>query len=86
MAGESANSMLARSNLQAAIAHLTSDQVSLELIDVLREPQRSLRDGVLVTPTLVKVSPAPERRVIGNLRDQAALHEGLGFPVQTPRE
>jgi hypothetical protein len=34
---------------------------------------------VLVTPLLVKVAPAPERRVAGNLQDETALVAGLGF-------
>jgi circadian clock protein KaiB len=79
IAGESPNSNLARANLHAAIAHLPSSEVNLEVIDVLRNPERGLVDGVLVTPTLIRVAPSPEQRVIGNLRDRNALLAGLGL-------
>jgi circadian clock protein KaiB len=79
VAGESPNSVAAKKNLRAAIAHLSAGEVTMELVDVLREPERGLRDGVLVTPTLIRVEPKPERRVIGNLRDRAALLAGLGI-------
>ena len=80
VAGESPNSVLARRNLRAAIAHLGEGEVNLEVVDVLRNPERGLRDGILVTPTVIRVAPAPERRVIGNLRDRAALLAGLAIP------
>jgi circadian clock protein KaiB len=79
VAGESPNSNLARTNLQASIAHLASSEVSLEVIDVLRNPERGLVDGVLVTPTLIRITPSPEQRVIGNLRDTNALLAALGL-------
>jgi circadian clock protein KaiB len=79
VAGHSPNSTLALANLRAAIAHLVSSEVSLEVIDVLRHPERGLVDGVLVTPTLIRTAPSPEQRVIGNLRDRNALLAGLGL-------
>jgi len=79
VAGESPNSDLARTHLRAAIEHLPAAAVSLEIVDVLREPLRALHDGVLVTPTLIRIAPLPERRVIGNLRDRDALFSGLGI-------
>ena len=52
----------------------------LEVIDVLKHPEIGLRENVLVTPTMIKVEPLPVRRVIGNLKDSAALIavRGLG--------
>lgn len=46
---------------------------------MLRNPERGLVDGVLVTPTLIRIAPSPEQRVIGNLRDTNALLAGLGL-------
>lgn len=83
VAGDSSNSQLARNNLQSALAHLPRGDVRLEVVDVLREPERALEDGVLVTPTLIRQSPLPERRVVGNLRDRSALMTGLGIDEVT---
>jgi len=71
--------MLARRNLGAALAHLSPDLVSLEIVDVLQDPDRALSVGVIVTPTLIKVSPPPERRVIGTLHDAQLLAASLGI-------
>ena len=80
VAGDSPNSARALANLRAAIAELAGAPDDVEIIDVLQTPERGLRDGILVTPMLVRVAPAPERRILGNLSDRAAL---LG--MLTPR-
>jgi circadian clock protein KaiB len=85
VAGDSPNSVLAKANLQKAIAHLAKADVTVETVDVLLDPDRGLREGILVTPTLVRVAPAPERRVIGTLHDRTALVAGLGI-VDLPHE
>lgn len=60
-------------NLRAALAAHARSPDDVEIIDVLRAPERGLRDGVFVTPMLVRVSPGPERRILGNLSDPAVL-------------
>lgn len=80
VAGDSPNSRRAVDNLRAALSGLATTP-EVEIVDVLRAPDRGLRDGVLVTPMLVRIAPAPERRILGNLSDLAIL---LG--VLAPRE
>jgi circadian clock protein KaiB len=79
VAGESPNSAQARSNLQAALETSLETDVNLEVVDVLLHPERGLEDCILVTPTLIRLTPPPEQRVIGNLRDRNALLIGLGI-------
>jgi circadian clock protein KaiB len=85
VAGDSPNSLLAKANLQRAIAHLPKGDVNVEIVDVLLDPERGLREGVLVTPILVRIAPAPERRVVGTLHDRTALVAGLGI-AEPPHE
>ncbi len=67
IAGNAPNSLQAIDNLNALCeAHLLAKP---EIVDVLEFPLRGLADGVVVTPTLVKLSPLPVKRVIGNLSD-----------------
>ena len=73
VAGSSPNSVLAQGHVRELMVHLPQGAVTLEVIDVLANPARALRDRVIVTPTLLRVSPLPELRMIGNLRDRAAL-------------
>jgi len=77
VAGDAPNSVAALVHLRAALAELPADRVDLEIIDVLQEPERGLRDDVLMTPMLVRHRPAPERRVLGNLGAARALRNVL---------
>jgi circadian clock protein KaiB len=79
IAGEGPNSVAAIANLRLALARCDEHLVEVETIDVLRDPARALRDGVLVTPMLVRVAPVPERRILGNLRDRDTLLGVLGI-------
>lgn len=78
VAGEALNSQQARQNL-AAVLEDTTDDVDLEIIDCLADPLRSLSDGIVVTPTLLKIEPEPRRTVIGNLADTEYLRRTIGL-------
>jgi hypothetical protein len=41
---------------------------------------RALADAVIVTPTVVKVSPAPAQQIIGNLSEEQEVLRALGLP------
>ena len=68
VAGNAPNSVTAITNAQAICkAHFAG--YKLEIVDMLKHPSRALADGIIVTPTLLKLSPLPIHRVIGNLSD-----------------
>ena len=69
VAGHAPNSVRAIANLKAICAQHFASAHELEIVDLLKEPLRALADGIIVTPTLVKVGPSPTRRVIGDLSD-----------------
>ncbi len=77
IAGDSPNSQMAMQRLQAFCAQHCSVPPVIEVIDVLRAPAKALEDRVVLTPTLVRVQPAPTRRVVGNLAAEAALARAL---------
>ena len=79
VAGASPNSVTAVATMRALLVEFSAHQINLEIIDVLNEPQRGLREGVLVTPMLIKVAPPPERRILGNLSDRKTLLSVLGL-------
>ncbi|MDQ3031269.1 MAG: circadian clock KaiB family protein [Myxococcota bacterium] len=69
IAGNAPNSLRAVANAKAiCLAHFAAAH-ELEIIDMLEDPRRALADGVIVTPTLLRLSPAPILRVIGDLSD-----------------
>ena len=43
------------------------DNHQIEIVDVSQQPDRALADGIIVTPTLVKVGPGPKQVIMGNL-------------------
>ena len=80
IAGGAPNSVRALSNLFAICHKYFPACHSIEIVDVLKVPERALAEAILVTPTLVKVSPAPEQQIIGNLSDEDEVLRALGLP------
>lgn len=79
VAGDAPNSVEAMANLKEICnGCLPPEQYQLEIIDVLEEPLRALDDGVLVTPTLIKVSP-PSVSIVGTLDDHDQVRRALGL-------
>ncbi len=80
LAGEAPNSVRALANLYAICRKHFPESHRIEVIDVMKEPLRALQESILVTPTLVKVSPTPELQIIGNLSDEEEVLRALGLP------
>ena len=79
VAGKAPNSVKAIANLQAICRRYLKDGYKLEIVDVCEHPLRALADGVVVTPSLAKVSPGPAANVIGNLSDTGNVLAALGL-------
>lgn len=79
VAGDGPNSEGALAALRALLAEHSEHAIDLEIVDVIEEPERALRDGVLVTPMLIKHAPPPERRILGRLSDRRLLLSVLGL-------
>ena len=54
------------------------EEAEIEVADILREPLRTLVEGVLVTPTLARLSP-PVRHIVGDPSDRAIVLRALGL-------
>ena len=78
VAGNAPNSVRAISNLKAICDEHFPSGCRLEIVDLLVHPQRALADGIIVTPTLVRLSPLPVQRVIGTLSDTNQVFLALG--------
>jgi circadian clock protein KaiB len=79
VAGGAPNSVRAIANLAAICKEHLRFTFKLEIIDVLEFPLRALADGILVTPSLAKVSPAPAVKIVGNLSDRSNVLHALGI-------
>jgi circadian clock protein KaiB len=79
VAGDADNASQAVANLGALCREHLADRHEIEVVDVFREPKRALADGVFMTPTLVKLAPAPTRRIVGTLSQTVPLLHALGL-------
>jgi len=83
ISGKTSNSVAQAWNLKSLLDEvLIKGQYSLKVINVLEHPQRAKEDNILATPTLVKVSPPPERRVVGDLSDRKEVLHDLGLTTE----
>jgi circadian clock protein KaiB len=83
VAADSLNSTQAASNLNALCkAHLAGHH-EIEVVDVFKEPARAVAEGIRMTPTLLKLTPAPARRIIGTLVDMERVLHTLGLDADT---
>ena len=69
VAGHAPNSVRAVANVRAICDEHFASGHELEIVDLLEHPKRALADGIIVTPTLLKLLPLPVQRVIGSLSD-----------------
>jgi circadian clock protein KaiB len=53
------------------------DNCDLQVIDIYQQPELARENQIVATPTLVKESPKPVRRFIGNLMNIAGLFSEL---------
>jgi circadian clock protein KaiB len=80
IAGDAQNSARAVENLTALCRAYLHDRHSIEVVNVFQEPKRALADGILMTPTLVKLAPPPSPlRVIGTLSHTEPVLRALGL-------
>ena len=84
VAGDGPNSTQAIANLNALCLEHLAERHSIEIVDVLRQPERALNDGIMLTPLLVKLAPAPARRITGTLSQRFAVMQALELPFLSP--
>ena len=83
VAGEAQNSALAIANLNALCRLHLRNRHLIEIVDVFKEPKRALADGIFMTPSLVKLSPSPNRKIIGTLGQTRLVMAALGLETAT---
>jgi circadian clock protein KaiB len=81
VAGAGPHSSLAIVNLSAICAEHLRDRHEIEVVDVLLHQRRALAEGVMMTPLLVKVSPAPVIKILGALTLTESVLQALGLPA-----
>ena len=76
---EGPSSARAIANLSAICKNHLPDNHKIEIVDLLQDPRRVLSDHIVATPTLIELSPAPVRKIIGDLGEEAKVLLALGL-------
>jgi circadian clock protein KaiB len=67
------------SNLKSLLESDSSEKHEYVVIDVFENPSAAEKDRILATPTLVRESPEPKRRLMGSLEDLDLIKRLLGI-------
>jgi circadian clock protein KaiB len=77
IAGKTPRSVTALNNLKKYCEEHLKGLYSIEVIDLLVNPQLAEGDQILAIPTLVKKVPEPVRKIIGDLSNHEKVLVGL---------
>jgi circadian clock protein KaiB len=77
VAGQTPKCIAAFENLKKYCEEHLKGEYSIEVIDLLQNPQLAEGDQILAIPTLVRKVPEPLRRIIGDLSNQEKVLVGL---------
>jgi len=77
VAGQSPKALTAFANLKKICEEQLEGKYSIEVIDLLLNPQRGKEDQILALPTLVRKLPVPVRKIIGDLSNTDRVLVGL---------
>ena len=77
--GESLRAQRAAANLHSLCAAALGNAFKIEVVDVLERPELAESERIIATPTVLRLSPPPLRRVVGDLSDFDLAAAALGL-------
>ncbi len=79
IAGQTPKSVLALKNITKYCKEHLEGKYSIEIIDLLKNPQLAEGDQIFAIPTLVRKVPQPIRKIIGDLSNEEKVLVGLNI-------
>ena len=79
VAGQTPKSVLALQNITKYCKEHLAGRYSIEVIDLLKNPQLAEGDQIFAIPTLVRKFPEPIRKIIGDLSNEERVLVGLNI-------
>lgn len=79
VAGASPVSNRAISNFKRIAEIHLKNRFELTVIDVLKQSEMATKYQIVAVPTLVRVHPNPQRKIVGDLRETETLLQKLGL-------
>jgi circadian clock protein KaiB len=75
--GASPNSIRAVSNVKKICETHLKGRYTLEIIDVYQQADIAQTEQIVALPLLIKQSPSPKKKLIGNMSDTGKVLKGL---------
>jgi circadian clock protein KaiB len=82
VSGSTSKSALAVDNLKRICEQHLKNRYDLEVIDIYQQPNLARDEQIVAVPTLIKRSPLPQRRLIGDLSDLNKVLFGLDLGMR----
>jgi circadian clock protein KaiB len=83
VAGQTVNSVRAISNLRRLCEEHLAGRYTIEVIDLVAQPELARTDQIVALPTLVRRLPPPLRKIIGDLSNTERVLVGLDVRSKT---
>ncbi|MDB5008285.1 MAG: Circadian clock protein KaiB [Mucilaginibacter sp.] len=77
--GATPNSTRAILNLKEVCETYLKGKYELEIVDVYQQPRIAESEQIIALPMLIKKSPLPQRRLIGDMSDTDKVLRGLNI-------
>ena len=77
VAGQTPNSIRAFANLKKIAEEHLKGKYTIEVVDLVKNPQLAAGDQILAIPTLVRKLPEPIKKIIGDLSNTERVLVGL---------
>jgi circadian clock protein KaiB len=77
VAGQTPKALTAFANLKKICEEQLKGKYSIEVIDLMQNPQLGVVDQIFALPTLVRKLPVPVRKIIGDLSNTERVLVGL---------
>lgn len=85
VAGKTPKALRAFANLKRICEEHLAGRYTIEVIDLLEQPQLAEGDEIIALPTLVRHLPEPITKIIGDLSDTEKVLVGLQLMPAQPR-
>ena len=82
VAGQTPKAVRAIVNLQRICDEHLEGRYTIEVVDLLKDPQLGRGDQILAVPTLVRRLPEPMKKIIGDLSNTERVLVGLDLRVR----
>jgi circadian clock protein KaiB len=81
IAGRAGLALRALANFDRFVRQRIPENCRLTVVDIVQEPHRAREQRVVATPMLVRESPLPVLKILGDLSEEQKVIAQLGLPA-----